>query len=76
MITGLLLLLPAALLFCSLILGRYPGEEALECARTALRAPLPRPALVIVGLRRAVRAAAGPARLVAAPMAARAPPCG
>jgi hypothetical protein len=76
MITGLLMLLPAALLFASLILGRYPGEDALEVARSAFRAPRPRPETFVLVPRRAPRAHAAVAGLVAAALAPRAPPCG
>jgi hypothetical protein len=77
MITGLLLLLPAALLFASLILGHYPGEDVLRSAHEALRAPRPRPAALVVPHRRAPHRALRPARLVATAIAARPPPsCG
>ena len=74
MITGLLLLLPAALLFASLILGHYPGEEALELARRAVRAPRLRAAPALLPAPATPRRDVLPARLVAAAIAARPPP--
>ncbi len=76
MITGLLMLLPAALLFAGLILGRYPGEDALEVARTPVRAPRPRPVALVLPAPGPSRAPTAVARLAAAALAARAPPCG
>ena len=76
MITGLLLLLPATLLFASLILGHYPGEDAIEVARAPLRAPRPRPVALVLTPPRPARADAAVAGLVAAALAPRAPPCG
>jgi hypothetical protein len=75
-ITGVLLLLPAALLFASLILGRYPGEEALDVARRLVRAPRLRPQSIVLAPRRPARAHAAIAGLVAAALTPRAPPCG
>jgi periplasmic copper chaperone A len=75
-ITGLLLLLPAALLFASLVLGHYPGEHALA-PRERLRAPRPRPAPLVLPRPRTPHRAPRPARLVATAIAARPPPsCG
>ena len=74
MIAGLLILLPTALLFASLILGRYPGEETLASARRPRRAPLPRARLALVPVSRPPARSRCCSRLVAATIAARPPP--
>ena len=72
-----LILAPGALLFAALLLGRYPGEAAIDRARRApVAAPRPRP------VARFVVAAATPllprgGRLIGSGIAARPPPaCG
>lgn len=73
----ILLLAPAVLLFAALLLGRYPGERAIERARrTAQAVRLRAPSATGVRVRPAVLVPRG-GRLVGAAIAARPPPaCG
>jgi hypothetical protein len=76
--TVLLLLLPAALLFALLLLGRYPGEDAVADARSLPAGIVRPPAELLVPFllpaRRAVAGLPRGGRLVGAAIAARPPP--
>lgn len=72
-----LLLAPGALLFVALLLGRYPGEDAIDRARRApVAAPRPRPAVRLLVVASAPLLPRG-GRLIGSGIAARPPPaCG
>jgi hypothetical protein len=80
-IEHVLLLAPAVLLFAGLVLGRYPGEDAIEAVRRLRAAPArrwPRPRRGAASpRRRAPLGVLGPGRLPGTALWARPPPaCG